>query len=317
MKLYVIGNGFDISHDIPCRYSDFYLFLYENRTDVLELMSKYYYVEGDSDLWSDFERSLEENIDYGSFADIINENAPDFSSDDFRDRNWYDAEHEVQRECDEILNAIRSGFEEWISSLNIRNKVRKYELDRTAFYLTFNYTETLELLYKISASQILHIHNKVGQELIFGHGKNSKDFDVKEALYGDTYAFLMEQEDGSFVSNELGHEHFAEDVVCEFYDYMRKNTEEVINNQSWFFKELSEIDEIIVLGHSYNKIDFPYFKMISESVMEKARWTLCYFSENDLENAKKVMELIYVEVGLQHYIHSTELEIPDPQLTLF
>lgn len=54
MKLYIIGNGFDIGHGIPCKYSDFYTYLERNREDVLEEMGQYYYVDSDSELWSDF-----------------------------------------------------------------------------------------------------------------------------------------------------------------------------------------------------------------------------------------------------------------------
>ena len=71
MKLYIIGNGFDIGHGIPCKYSDFYTYLESNREDVLEEMEQYYYVDSDSELWSDFERGLEEGICYDSLADII------------------------------------------------------------------------------------------------------------------------------------------------------------------------------------------------------------------------------------------------------
>ena len=36
-------------------------------------MGQYYYVDSDSELWSDFERGLEEGICYDSLADIIYE----------------------------------------------------------------------------------------------------------------------------------------------------------------------------------------------------------------------------------------------------
>ena len=62
MKLFILGNGFDISHKIACRYSDFYIYLKENRTDILDAMEKFYSVESNSDLWSDFETSLEKDI---------------------------------------------------------------------------------------------------------------------------------------------------------------------------------------------------------------------------------------------------------------
>jgi hypothetical protein len=317
MKLFIIGNGFDISHNIPCKYSHFYDYLNEKRDDILELMEKFYYVESDSDLWSDFENSLEENINYDLFSEIIGENVPNISSDDFRDRDWYDAQIYVEQECDELLENIRSGFEEWIGSLEIDKGSKKYKLDRTAHYITFNYTDVLEKIYKIPSSNVLHIHNKVGEELIFGHGKNSENFSVREALYGDENVFLSVDEEGSFESSEVGHEKFAEDIVCAFYDKMRKHPEEVIQNHTDFFDKLSEINEVFVLGHSYNDIDFPYFRKIAESINEMTTWNLYFFSDKDKSCAEIVMKKIGIADDLQHYKHCNDLEIEDNQLKLF
>jgi len=317
MKLIVIGNGFDISHDIPCRYSNFYNYLNKNRGDILEAMEKFYYIGNDSDLWSDFENSLEEDINYESLSEIIGENAPNFFSDEFRDRDWYDAQIYVENDCDELLVSIRSGFEEWIKSLEILQIGKKYKFDMPAFFITFNYTDVLEQVYRIPVSNILHIHNKVGEELVFGHGKKAENFNVKKALYGDEKAFLSVDEDGNIESREVGHEKFAENAVCAFFDKMRKPTEKIIQNHSFFFNNLSEVDEVIVLGHSYNDIDFPYFNKIAESIDKKARWILCYFSDKDKEFAKKVMGEIKITEDLQEYKHCNELEIEDTQLKLW
>jgi hypothetical protein len=317
MKLFIIGNGFDISHNIPCKYSHFYEYLEENRTDILDIMEKFYYIDNDSDLWSDFEKSLEESINYDSLSEIIGENVPDFGSDDFRDRDWYDAQIYVEQECDELLENIRSGFEEWIESLEIEKVTKKYKIDSSARYITFNYTDVLEQIYKISNLNVLHIHNRVGEELIFGHGKKVENFNVKEALYGDENAHLSVDEYGNIESNEAGHEKFAEDAVCAFYDKMRKHSEEVIQNHSDFFDNLSEINEVFVLGHSYNEIDFPYFKKISESINNMSNWYLFYFSDKDKNCAEKIITAINIPVNLQHYIHCSELEIEDNQLKLF
>lgn len=316
MKLFVIGNGFDRGHDIPCLYSDFYNYLNENRDDILEIMEKFYSVEKDSDLWSDFEKSLEEDINYDSLFEIVRENTPNLASDDFY-KELSDAQIYVEQECDELLENIRSGFEEWIESLDILQVSKKYKLDMSAYFITFNYTDVLERIYKIPVSNILHIHNKVGEELIFGHGKKSEDFNVKEALYGDENAYLSKDEYGNIESSEIGHERFAEDEVCAFYDKMRKHTEEVIQNNSGFFDNLSVIEEVVVLGHSYNEIDLPYFKKIAESINDNAKWILCYYSDEDKENAKNLMEEIKVTKDLQEYKHCDELRIEDTQLKLF
>jgi len=317
MRLFIIGNGFDISHNLPCKYSDFYNYLNENRNDILDVMEKFYYVENDSDLWSDFENSLEKNINYNSLSEIIGENVPNFGSDDFRDRDWYDAQIYVEQECDELLENIRSGFDEWIKSLQINKVYKKYKLDLSARYITFNYTEVLEQIYKIHSSNILHIHNKVGEELIFGHGEKLENFNVKEALYGSENSVLNVDEDGNYESNEVGHEKFAEDAVCGFYDKMRKHTEDVIQNHSCFFEKLSEINEVFVLGHSYNEIDLPYFKKIAESINITSKWNLYYFSDKDKNCAEKVMKEIKIADDLRYYKHCTGLEIEDNQLQLF
>lgn len=316
VKLFVIGNGFDRGHDIPCLYSDFYNYLKENRSDILEIMEKFYFIEQESDLWSDFEKSLEKDINYDLLSEIIGENTPNFASDDFRDRDWYDAQFYVEQECDELLENIRSGFEEWIESLDILLVSKKYKLDTSAYFITFNYTDVLEKKYKIHFSNILHIHNKVGEELIFGHGKKFEDFKVKEALYGDENAFLSKDEYGNIESNEAGHEQFAENAVLAFYDKMRKPTEVVIQNNSVLFNNLSTIEEVVILGHSYNAIDLPYFRKIAESI-NNAKWVLCYYSDEDKKNASKLMEEIKISEGLQEYKHCDELRVEDTQLKLF
>ena len=91
---------------------------------------------------------------------------------------------------------------------------------------------------------------------------------------------------------DIGYEKFAEYAVCEFYDKMSKDTNKIINTHLNYFSSLSDIDEVIVIGHSYNEIDYPYFKKISESISHKATWTLHYFSDKDKVNAERLMSEI-------------------------
>ncbi len=310
MKLYILGNGFDIGHKIPCEYSDFYKYLKQNRNDILQVMEKYYNIDSDSKLWSSFESSLEEGIVYDSLAEIIHENTPNLASDDFRNGDWYDAEIDIERDCDQLLNNIRSGFEEWIKSLQVSKVKKVYELDKSDSFITFNYTEVLEKVYRIPTSNILHIHNKVGEKLIFGHGKKREDFNVKKALYGDEKAFLDTDEDGNIVSSEVGHELFAEGAVCEFLEKMRKHTEEIIPKQLSFINNNSSISEIIVLGHSYNEIDLPYFREIGKTITN-TKWTLYYFKDSDKQSAEKMMKELKINQSLIEYKDCSEIEIKD------
>ncbi len=309
MKLFVLGNGFDISHKIESSFKNFYTYLHENKPDILEVMGKFYWVEEDSKLWSDFEISLDTDIDFESLVDIIGENSPHFLSANFKCGDWHDAEIYVEHEGEELLRNIRIGFEAWINSLDVNNVKKVYSLDVNDFYITFNYTETLERGYRIPSNNILHIHNKVGEKLIFGHGCNLDNFDVKLRLYGDKNAFTIIDEHGNVESTAIGHERFAENAICSFFEMMRKPTETIIkdNLNNWLSK-LDEINEIIILGHSYNEIDFPYFKKISDTLKDKIEWTLYYFSDDDIQSAIKLMRELNIDESLVTYKHCDELK---------
>ncbi|WP_081411689.1 bacteriophage abortive infection AbiH family protein [Chryseobacterium gregarium] len=308
MRLYLIGNGFDITHNLNCKYCHFHTYLKNHRYDVLDCMAKFYDIEEDSELWSDFETNLEKNIVYESLKDIIGDNTPNFMSDDFRDGDWYDAEISVEQECDELLQYIRNGFEEWIISLEVDLLSKKFNLKNDDFYITFNYTETLERIYEILDSNILHIHHKVGEKLIFGHGKKTDAFNVREALYGDQNIFEEVDEYGNVESSEIGHEKFAENAVIAFYDKMRKPTEEVINHNHLFFSKLSPIEEVIIWGLSYSDVDFPYIEKVLNSVNENVIWTLSYFSETDKHNAIRTMQRLGVDESLYIIKYCLDLE---------
>lgn len=308
-KLYIIGNGFDRGHGLPCDYHEFYKYLKENREDILEVMGKFYDVRDKSKLWTDFENNLEKKIDYDEFTKQIFEHTPNIASDEFRDRDWSEAQIAIEIESDKLLNLLQEGFKEWIQSLNVSRTSKSYSLDTSAYYLTFNYTEVLESVYDIPSSNILHIHNKVGENLIFGHGKNVEDFNVPKALYGTESPFISYDENGNIESTEYGHESLAEKAVCSFYDKMKKKTEKIIQQHSCFFEKLSDISEVIVLGHSYNEIDEPYFKKLAESIPNTAKWTLCYYTDNDRTKAKSLMKKLRIAQNLQEYKHSNDLKI--------
>ena len=67
MKLYVIGNGFDVHHGLDTRYTSFGLYLKNNYWETYELLLDYYgFADLDPDfpttmsdpLWSEFETSM-------------------------------------------------------------------------------------------------------------------------------------------------------------------------------------------------------------------------------------------------------------------
>ncbi|MEX0291687.1 MAG: AbiH family protein, partial [Flavobacteriaceae bacterium] len=77
-KLYILGNGFDLWHDLPTSYKDFY----ESEKSVLDDLEWYYGFRIQLDNpWFDFENSLG-CFDWLQFFDVNNHT--DILSDDFK-----------------------------------------------------------------------------------------------------------------------------------------------------------------------------------------------------------------------------------------
>ena len=70
-----------------------------------------------------------------------------------------------------VLDEFIEAFKDWVDSIDIAKAGKVRELPVECKYLTFNYTETLEVIYGIPASNILHIHGSriLDNEYIIGH----------------------------------------------------------------------------------------------------------------------------------------------------
>ena len=105
-KLYIIGNGFDRFHDLPTGYYNYAQWLEETGSEVLDEIYETF-GDCDSNWWSGFEQNLASinTIEYAS--NIAQEHVPDFASDEFRDRDWYEAEYAVEEKLSEMFNDLK------------------------------------------------------------------------------------------------------------------------------------------------------------------------------------------------------------------
>ena len=126
-----------------------------------------------------------------------------------------------------------------------------------AFFLTFNYTKTLQHLYGIK--KVIHIHNRSGQKLIFGHGQDN-------ATYWNTAERVV-----------MGSS-FLDDMLMSF----KKDTISPFKKYNDFFKKLdSNVDAVYSYGFSYGKVDGVYIKEIIKRISPEATWYFTSFESND------------------------------------
>lgn len=278
--LFIIGNGFDQAHRMPTGYGDFKKWLVKNnRFDViLELQSAYpIQKEDDYLLWCDFEKALGE-YDIDTVINWSWENL--FLTEDSLGNQLFNGNF-IDTQLPDIID---EAFTKWVRSISIPTNPRtEYGfLTKNSIYLTFNYTDTLEQLYHIPERQVLHIHGRTsnGEKLIYGHNRTINPVD-----YLDDSIEMRENNERLQRLTEMN-------ILC-------KPVDKIIERYDWFFKGLGFIEDIHILGHSCNEIDYPYFKKIKESVSTDVKWHFNPHASDDMIRIEKIIQTL----GITNYIY--------------
>ena len=274
MTLYIIGNGFDLKHGIPSRYSDFAKFVNNTDLSFFQRMERFYPNLSNGDLWNNFENALG-MPDYKEIAKDykISKQKSDTERDDF-----------IGVRKDILAEKMGKWLYALTELITSHNYEKKYILDKNSYFLTFNYTPTLECIYKINGKKICHIHDRVHYEedhdhdrvhyeeesskyytgYNWGHGRTSSEPDIE---------MILQQE----VSENYDK---IKEVINDFAkEYKTSDCESFLNK----IKSTNTIDTIICLGHSLASVDYPYFNKIKET-FPNAIWKIGYYDEADMIN---------------------------------
>ena len=213
-KLYIIGNGFDLEHELPTSYNkNLKPILEKNDKELFDLVNNLYFIlnsNSQDDYWFEFEKHIGEitDIEQHKFMDFLKKQTDDFyentelpSVTDFSfdpdDDNYGDIYTETERaisaisdmnsnfdykswdNLDKIRLFIDLGFKQMIEKANLdlinKEKLDSINFQSSDFFINFNYTNTLETVYGISPDHILHIHGDLERGLILGNTKSTID----------------------------------------------------------------------------------------------------------------------------------------------
>lgn len=280
--LYIIGNGFDIMHGVPSGYYNFRDSLGKH-SDLREALETYIKKR---DLWADFEEGLAA-IDADAmiagldeWMDTYNAYDPDAQVADFNL-----AVESAIGPTQVIMDELPKRFRKWINtlSLNMGNKPLEKLINQRERYINFNYTEFLETIYDVPENNVVYLHgcrrNK-REELILGHSQGAEsDWSLPDIVEGSH--IRMEQK--LYDAQEI-----ATNYLGEYDTATEKKTDEIINKNRLFFESLGNIKDIVVIGHSLSKVDYPYFKEIIQCNKESKAltWHISCHSANDIDNAQ-------------------------------
>lgn len=286
--LYIIGNGFDLMHDVPSSYWHFRNSIGRNNP-LRYALDKYLNVK---EWWSDFEEALA-HLNVGKMRndltvdmrlDVFDAYSPEAKASDF-----FIAAETVMEPANIITRELPRRFRMWVEGLSVPTSARPLkDLIVNGKVLCFNYTEFIEDLYGVSHGKVCYIHGcrkkRKGQpkeELILGHrpvweydGEQSPKA-VKHLHTGKKGALLDAAYDTTI--NYLN-----------WYDEATtKDCASIIRSHQSFFDSLHSIKQIVVIGHSMAPVDWDYFMELHRHCPD-ADWYIGYHGVNDLKNCEKL-----------------------------
>ena len=308
-SLLITGNGFDLAHGMPTRYSDFREFLIKMYPEAAKRSKKMVSMEyldskGKEEIavefllcamdvacgeaWYDFEAALARIHFFDKW--------PKSHHVDDEDADREQATNHLLKMLvmnDYVFDAIKKYWgvflSRWIRSVENKIETGEYtnreNIERLinkqdCKFFTFNYTKTLQALYGIK--KVVHIHNRVGQKLIFGHG-------IEEVHYEEPAV----------------NGHFGSMTCDEILEYLRKNTDRQFKKYNKEFDNLFDVNEVYSYGFSFSQVDSIYIKEIIKKLSSDATW---YFTRHEAENTE---DLRVRKVKLRRYGYKGKFDVFD------
>lgn len=255
MVFYVIGNGFDRHYGLQTSYESFKMYLDAVNHDVVKRIDDLFYrynmsnAQKDIDEWNTLEDMLAVFC-YLDGGEIYEEALSNAETDDER-ADFFDSPAWNVGFYTQYIDILKQEFTNWIKEIDVNIKQDVYFMpSKEDFILTFNYTETIEKNYSLDRSNILHIHGKVGKDLIVGHN------DYREPdLYNVEW-----NEDSDYRSTTAIEE--VNNVLLKAAKLYYKDSKSILERNRSFFKHINQCDKVVFLGLACGKQDHVYVKEI-------------------------------------------------------
>jgi len=305
-RLVIVGNGFDMAHRIKSSYFDFRDFVQTNDPDLHALLLRL----GGSEFWWDFEENLAK-LDLQGLIDRVQDEqiwsdrtgATYDNRQDLISAGW--VRRDLRSTVRQLTGDLSENLRQWIEQIDGQATTPIFTcFDGDEYFLSFNYTSTIEHLYGHSDQRMFYIHNKVGDfarsfnwewcfssneyssyfnnpnncgqdprlDLIYGHAAPTSKPDIPLAPvpgYLTDYDFNAAYTELTNAYNEL----------YDFFDSSRKRTCDVMPKLAAYLQTVPSLDEVLIIGHSLSRVDAPYFERIAKWHPAPLRYTITYYTE--------------------------------------
>jgi len=280
-RLFVIGNGFDIHHDLPTRYKNFRDYVKNVDSHVyctIEELLKCYCGNQNVNDWNEIEDNLRlfQNMDY---EEVLENDVISCAEIDMEKSYYWYSPKCLASEYVEGISKLELYFNEWVNSVNVDSATKDSRMNFTSddVFLTFNYTETLQRVYNIEERQIRYIHGKNAGDRVFGYNHPSTN----------TVPLPLTKVPKSW-DNEYDAEidlriEDAKRILNKIPELFEKDCNNIIMQNISFFDKIKDYNQIIFLGWALGKQDGDYMnKILSEIQNKNVSISVVYYSSDDL-----------------------------------
>ncbi|ASL62721.1 bacteriophage abortive infection AbiH family protein [Bacillus toyonensis] len=268
-NLFIIGNGFDLAHNIESKYEHFKSYLKSNFPDEISNWKEEDSFNGDiSEDSGMMFRLLFKAIDRteGGEWSNLEETLGVLDYDDFLRCNGYQNDDILLETLESRTEVFREEFDTWVNEISIEKAKKKVDFAKfigvNDLFINFNYTRTLEDVYNVDEGAILHIHGVSGDRVEFGHGADHRDL--------------------------------ASEGERSIHEKFRKSTDGIVEKHGEFLKKripAGEITQIYAFGFSYGYVDQVYLREIFKGLGD-TRGITWFFNSFDIEREEEFKEIL-------------------------
>lgn len=309
MRLFIIGNGFDVFHDLHTKYSDYRDFL------DATIVSEFERWAGEAGLtkettWSDVEAAL--GVCWNSLQSSF------FSLYSNSEKDCIELETDMETDFSFVFHFTGELFYSFINKAQNKKVKPIFQFERDDIFINFNYTNTLERVYCILPERILHIHGMVndiqpnsfiGSDVLprFNTVEEAEVLEsiVKAKNWNSEYvrstiqfgAYPVIPYSGSITDDR------ALEQIQEIQELFVKHPEQNMSTLQKFINgfKLEAIDEVVISGTSIGKCDLPYFVKVLMPCLKHSKWSFYCYSPKDMDNYTSICKNNGITPHWLHY----------------
>lgn len=278
MVFYVIGNGFDLHYGLDTRYSSFKDYLSDKDLELVEQVDELFDNYMMFDTYEDIEEwnAFEDMLSVFCFldGDVIYDTAMSNAETDYDRADYFDSPSFNVGYYTEYITTLKKEFINWINEINTNiSKDAFFAPNNDDYILTFNYTETIQNNFTVNENNILHIHGKVGGDIIVGHND-----------YREPDLFIIRWDEDSDY-RDLSTRRAVNGVLEDAAQLYFKDSKSIMDRNQIFFKHINECGKVVFLGLSCGKQDSIY---VEEIAKRAHKIDFYYYDESSKESFQRI-----------------------------